>query len=178
MTNMLDLLELFLNYHGYTYLRLDRMIDSFQQQILIEQFNNDEKIFLLILSTRIGRFHVNLTGADTVIFYDSDWNSMIDTQVQDQCKRIAQMKDVHIYRLVNKNTIEEKINSKDLLDEWTMDNQLTEREFEQVEDDIDRQAAVEFMREVNTELNEEKIDDQQQINQMEEEELPIFDHQV
>jgi E1A-binding protein p400 len=169
MINMLDLLELFLNYHGYTYLRLDGTIDSFQRQILIERFNNDEKIFLLILSTRTGGFHVNLTGADTVIFYDSDWNSIIDKQVQDRCERIAQMKDVHIYRLVNKNTIEEK---QELLSDWTMDNEETQ--FEEVEDEIDRQAAVELLREINT---EEEIDDQPEINQVEEE-LRIFDEQV
>jgi hypothetical protein len=179
MTNMLDLLELFLNYHGYTFLRLDRTIENLQRQILIERFNNDEKIFLLILSTRTGEFHVNLTGADTVIFYDYDWNSTVEKQIQDRCQQIARIKDVHIYRLINRNTIEEKMNPKDLFDEWTVDNQLTEIQFEEalatVEDDIDQQATMELMKEVNAESNEEE---QQQINQMEEEELSIVDHQV
>lgn len=41
---------------------------------------------------------VNLTGADTVVFYDSDWNPTMDAQAQDRCHRIGQTRDVHIYR--------------------------------------------------------------------------------
>jgi SNF2 family DNA or RNA helicase len=98
MTKMLDILESFLNYHGYTYLRLDGSTPIIQRQILMERFNNDEKIFVFILSTRAGGIGVNLTGADTVIFYDSDWNPTMDAQAQDRCHRIGQTKDVHIYR--------------------------------------------------------------------------------
>ncbi|CAF5207593.1 unnamed protein product, partial [Rotaria magnacalcarata] len=82
MTKMLDIVELFLNYHGYTYLRLDSTTDVIQRRSLIERFNCDEKIFVFILSTRAGGIDVNLTGADTVIFYDSDWNPTIDVQAQ------------------------------------------------------------------------------------------------
>ena len=69
-------------------------------QILMERFNKDEKIFCFILSTRSGGMGVNLTGADTVIFYDSDWNPTMDAQAQDRCHRIGQTRDVHIYRYV------------------------------------------------------------------------------
>lgn len=41
---------------------------------------------------------MNLTGADTVVFYDSDWNPTMDAQAQDRCHRIGQTRDVHIYR--------------------------------------------------------------------------------
>jgi hypothetical protein len=115
MPKMLDILELFLNSHGYTYLRLDGTIEILQRQILIERFNRDDKIFVLILSTRTGGINVNLTGADTVIFYDSEWNSTINTQVQDRCHRIGQIKDVQIYRLISKNTIEENISNQKCL---------------------------------------------------------------
>jgi SNF2 family DNA or RNA helicase len=98
MTKMLDILELFLNYHGYTYLRLDGTTQIVQRQMLMERFNSDEKVFVFILSTRAGGIGVNLTGADTVIFYDSDWNPTMDAQAQDRCHRIGQKKDVHIYR--------------------------------------------------------------------------------
>jgi len=64
----------------------------------MERFNQDEKIFIFILSTRSGGVGVNLTGADTVIFYDSDWNPTMDAQAQDRCHRIGQTRDVHIYR--------------------------------------------------------------------------------
>ena len=64
----------------------------------MEQFNKDTRVFCFILSTRSGGLGVNLTGADTVIFYDSDWNPTMDAQAQDRCHRIGQTRDVHIYR--------------------------------------------------------------------------------
>lgn len=66
----------------------------------MERFNADKRIFCFILSTRSGGVGVNLTGADTVVFYDSDWNPTMDAQAQDRCHRIGQTRDVHIYRLV------------------------------------------------------------------------------
>lgn len=78
----------------------------------MERFNGDSRIFAFILSTRSGGVGVNLTGADTVIFYDSDWNPTMDAQAQDRCHRIGQTKDVHIYRLVSERTIEENILKK------------------------------------------------------------------
>lgn len=109
MSRMLDILEQFLNYHGHTYLRLDGATKIDQRQILMERFNNDRRIFCFILSTRSGGIGVNLTGADTVIFYDSDWNPTMDAQAQDRCHRIGQTRDVHIYRLISEDTIEKNI---------------------------------------------------------------------
>lgn len=74
MTRVLDVLEAFLNIHGHRYLRLDGATKIEQRQALTEQFNNDKRILAFILSTRSGGLGINLTGADTVIFYDSDWN--------------------------------------------------------------------------------------------------------
>lgn len=78
----------------------------------MERFNGDDRIFVFILSTRSGGIGVNLTGADTVIFYDSDWNPTMDAQAQDRCHRIGQTRDVHIYRLISEMTIEENILKK------------------------------------------------------------------
>ncbi|KAK9731569.1 Helicase conserved C-terminal domain [Popillia japonica] len=100
MTKMLDVLEAFLNFHGHIYLRLDGTTKVDQRQILMERFNGDKRLFAFILSTRSGGIGVNLTGADTVIFYDSDWNPTMDAQAQDRCHRIGQTRDVHIYRLI------------------------------------------------------------------------------
>lgn len=47
----------------------------------MQRFNSNPKIFIFILSTRSGGVGMNLTGADTVIFYDSDWNPAMDAQV-------------------------------------------------------------------------------------------------
>merc|ERR1719516_880116 len=112
MTKMLDVLEAFLNYHGYVYMRLDGSTRVEMRQCLMERFNNDTKYFAFILSTRSGGVGINLTGADTVIFYDSDWNPTMDAQAQDRCHRIGQTRDVHIYRLVSERTVEENIIKK------------------------------------------------------------------
>ncbi|XP_052268550.1 helicase domino-like isoform X1 [Dreissena polymorpha] len=112
MTRMLDILEAFLNYHGHRYLRLDGTTKIEQRQQLMDRFNADRRIFCFILSTRSGGIGVNLTGADTVIFYDSDWNPTMDAQAQDRCHRIGQTRDVHIYRLVSEKTVEENILKK------------------------------------------------------------------
>ena len=74
MSKMLNVLETFLNLNGHTYLRLDGATGVDKRQKLMDRFNNDPRVFCIILSTRSGGLGVNLTGADTVIFYDSDWN--------------------------------------------------------------------------------------------------------
>jgi SNF2 family DNA or RNA helicase len=109
MSKMLDILEAFLNLNGHTYLRLDGSTGVDRRQRLMDRFNNDPKLFCFILSTRSGGLGINLTGADSVIFYDSDWNPAMDAQAQDRAHRIGQTRDVHIYRLVTEHTIEENI---------------------------------------------------------------------
>lgn len=91
---MLDILEAFLNIHGHTYLRLDGSTRAEDRQYLMERFNADSRVFLFILSTRAGGLGVNLVGADTVIFYDSDWNPAMDLQAQDRCHRIGQTRGI------------------------------------------------------------------------------------
>jgi len=121
MTKVLDILEQFLNIHGHKYLRLDGATKVEQRQILTDRFNNDNRILAFILSTRSGGLGINLTGADTVIFYDQDWNPAMDKQCQDRCHRIGQTRDVHIYRLVSEHTIEgnilRKASQKQMLDD-------------------------------------------------------------
>lgn len=112
MTKMLDVLEAFINLYGYTYMRLDGSTPPEERQTLMQRFNTNPKIFLFILSTRSGGVGVNLVGADTVIFYDSDWNPAMDQQAQDRCHRIGQTREVHIYRLISDSTIEENILKK------------------------------------------------------------------
>ena len=64
----------------------------------IRRFNTDPEIFVFLLSTRAGGLGVNLTSADTVIIYDSDWNPQADLQAQDRCHRIGQKRPVVVYR--------------------------------------------------------------------------------
>jgi len=112
MSKMLNVLEAFLNLYDYRYLRLDGSTKTEDRGKLMHHFNSDESIFCFILSTRSGGLGMNLTGADTVIFYDNDWNPAMDMQAQDRCHRIGQTREVHIYKLMSENTIEENILKK------------------------------------------------------------------
>ena len=109
MTRVLDVLEAFLSMHGHAYLRLDGATRVDRRQPLVDRFNADSRVFAFILSTRSGGVGLNLTGADSVVFYDSDWNPTMDAQAQDRCHRIGQTRDVHVYRLVTAATVEENI---------------------------------------------------------------------
>ncbi|KAL7138579.1 hypothetical protein ABFS83_10G173600 [Erythranthe nasuta] len=133
MTKMLDILEAFINLYGYTYMRLDGSTQPEERQTLMQRFNTNPKIFLFILSTRSGGVGVNLVGADTVIFYDSDWNPAMDQQAQDRCHRIGQTREVNIYRLISDSTIEENIlkkaNQKRALDDLVIQGGSYNTEF-------------------------------------------------
>ena len=133
MTKMLDVLEEFINLYGYTYLRLDGSTPPEERQTLMQRFNTNPKFFLFILSTRSGGVGINLVGADTVIFYDSDWNPAMDQQAQDRCHRIGQTREVHIYRLISESTIEENIlkkaNQKRALDDLVIQRGSYNTEF-------------------------------------------------
>lgn len=67
---------------------------------------NTNQHFLFLLSTRAGGLGINLTAADTVILYDSDFNPQMDLQAMDRAHRIGQKKFVRVYRLITENTVE------------------------------------------------------------------------
>lgn len=69
----------------------------------------DSDRFVFLLCTRAGGLGINLTAADTVIIYDSDWNPQNDLQAQARCHRIGQNKSVKIYRLITHNTYEREM---------------------------------------------------------------------
>eukprot|EP01013_Petalomonas_cantuscygni_P009363 TRINITY_DN22198_c0_g1_i1.p1 TRINITY_DN22198_c0_g1~~TRINITY_DN22198_c0_g1_i1.p1 ORF type:complete len:1005 (+),score=224.24 TRINITY_DN22198_c0_g1_i1:63-3077(+) len=106
MVSMLDLVEDYFDLAGYTYRRLDGSVPQAERQVRIEAFNADTSIFAFLVSTRAGGLGVNLTGADTVIIYDSDWNPQADLQAQDRAHRIGQTRPVAVYRLLTANSVE------------------------------------------------------------------------
>ncbi|KAK7194012.1 SWI/SNF-related helicase [Novymonas esmeraldas] len=110
--HMLNILERFLALIGVAYMRLDGATKAELRQQYVDRFNADPRITCMILSTRSGGIGLNLTGADTVIFYDSDWNPTMDLQAQDRCHRIGQTRPVTIYRLISEHTVEESILAK------------------------------------------------------------------
>ncbi|XP_071945077.1 lymphocyte-specific helicase-like isoform X2 [Antedon mediterranea] len=109
MTSMLDILEDYCHLRNHNYCRLDGSMAFAERQQQISNFSNDPDYFIFLLSTRAGGLGINLTTADTVIIYDSDWNPQSDLQAQDRCHRIGQEKPVIVYRLVTINTIDQKI---------------------------------------------------------------------
>uniref|UniRef100_A0A8D2M3G0 E1A binding protein p400 n=1 Tax=Zonotrichia albicollis TaxID=44394 RepID=A0A8D2M3G0_ZONAL len=120
MILMLDILELFLNFHFLTFVRIDEYANQEQRQELMKIFNRDKRIFCAILSSHSRSTGVNLVEADTVVFYDNDLNPVMDAKAQEWCDRIGRCKDIHIYRLVSGNSVEEKLlknGTKDLIRE-------------------------------------------------------------
>merc|ERR1711892_190527 len=114
LKTMLDILETdLLKTHlpNVSFLRLDGSVPPNLRHSLVSKFNNDPSIDLLLLSTSVGGLGLNLTGADTVIFVEHDWNPMKDLQAMDRAHRIGQKKVVNVYRLITRNTLEEKIMS-------------------------------------------------------------------
>ncbi|XP_069467480.1 TATA-binding protein-associated factor 172 isoform X2 [Ambystoma mexicanum] len=112
LKSMLDIVEHDLlkpHLPSVTYLRLDGSIPAGQRQSIVSRFNNDPSIDVLLLTTHVGGLGLNLTGADTVVFVEHDWNPMRDLQAMDRAHRIGQKRVVNVYRLITRGTLEEKI---------------------------------------------------------------------
>jgi DNA helicase INO80 len=114
MTRMIDLMEEYLTYRNYKYCRLDGSTKLEDRRDTVADFQSDPSIFVFLLSTRAGGLGINLTSADTVIFYDSDWNPTIDSQAMDRAHRLGQTRQVTVYRLITRGTIEERIRKRAL----------------------------------------------------------------
>ncbi|PKI84186.1 Mot1p [Malassezia vespertilionis] len=112
MRQMLDVIEndLFKNLmKSVSYLRLDGSVSTEKRHGIVQRFNADPSIDALLLTTSVGGLGLTLTGADTVIFVEHDWNPMRDLQAMDRAHRLGQKKVVNVYRLITRNTLESKI---------------------------------------------------------------------
>lgn len=110
--DMLNLVEsdLFrIHMPSVTYLRMDGSVEASKRQPIVTRFNADPTIDCLLLTTHVGGLGLNLTGADTVIFLEHDWNPTKDLQAMDRAHRIGQKRTVNVYRLITRGTLEEKI---------------------------------------------------------------------
>ena len=107
MTSLMDILEDYLHLQGHAYVRFDGSTKLAERQRCIDAFNaKDGEVFIFLLSTRAGGLGINLTAADTVILFDSDWNPHQDSQAQDRAHRIGQSKRVVTYRLLTSGSVE------------------------------------------------------------------------
>nr|XP_021488000.1 chromodomain-helicase-DNA-binding protein 1-like isoform X1 [Meriones unguiculatus] len=106
MTHMLDILQDYMDYRGYSYERVDGSVRGEERHLAIKNFGK-QPIFVFLLSTRAGGVGMNLTAADTVIFVDSDFNPQNDLQAAARAHRIGQNKSVKVIRLIGRDTVEE-----------------------------------------------------------------------
>jgi SWI/SNF-related matrix-associated actin-dependent regulator of chromatin subfamily A member 5 len=109
-TRTLDIICDYLDLRQHKFCRLDGSTNRIMREVLVNMFSKQgSDIFIFCLSTRAGGEGINLTSADTVIIFDSDWNPQVDIQAMARVHRIGQTKPVHVYRLVTKNSVEERI---------------------------------------------------------------------
>ncbi|CAM1501065.1 Fc.00g102270.m01.CDS01 [Cosmosporella sp. VM-42] len=110
MSRLLDILEDYCVFRQYKYCRIDGGTAHEDRIAAIDEYNKpgSEK-FVFLLTTRAGGLGINLTTADIVVLYDSDWNPQADLQAMDRAHRIGQTKQVVVYRFVTDNAIEEKV---------------------------------------------------------------------
>lgn len=113
LTQQQDWAEL---YKGFKICRIDGSTKQEDRRSQMAEFNGGgngpDACNLFLLSTRAGGLGINLVAADTVIFFDQDWNPQMDLQAQDRAHRIGQTKPVLVFRLVSAHTVETKILQK------------------------------------------------------------------
>ncbi|TKR89726.1 hypothetical protein L596_013785 [Steinernema carpocapsae] len=127
-TSVLDILEDFFHFRGYSYFRIDGRCKAEDRFASVDSFQ-DQKADFFLLSTKAGGVGLTLTAADTVIFVDSDWNPQNDLQAAARAHRIGQTKPVNIIRLLAKDTIEYNLHCRAM-----QKLKLTERFFDNEEE--------------------------------------------
>ncbi|KAF1825395.1 chromatin remodelling complex ATPase chain ISW1 [Dissoconium aciculare CBS 342.82] len=110
MSRVLDIMEDYSVFRGYQYCRIDGSTAHEDRIAAIDDYNKEgSEKFLFLLTTRAGGLGINLTTADIVVLFDSDWNPQADLQAMDRAHRIGQKKQVMVFRFVTENAIEEKV---------------------------------------------------------------------
>jgi ATP-dependent DNA helicase len=109
MTQLMDILADYMDMKSIHFARLDGTMSCSDREDEMKRFREDSTCNVFLLSTRAGGLGINLTAADTVIIFDSDWNPQCDLQAQDRCHRIGQTRPVIVYRFVTANTIDQRI---------------------------------------------------------------------
>ena len=108
-TSMFPIIEKELQKLGIKYFKLTGSTKVDERIELVDEFNENENIKVFLISLKAGGTGLNLTGADMVIHYDPWWNLSTENQATDRAYRIGQKNNVQVYKLITKNSIEEKI---------------------------------------------------------------------
>jgi superfamily II DNA or RNA helicase len=106
-TSLLKILRDRLSREGITYEYLDGR--TRHRQACVERFQNDEKCLLFLISLKAGGLGLNLTAAEYVFLLDPWWNPAVEAQAMDRAHRIGQTRQVFAYRLIARDTVEEKV---------------------------------------------------------------------
>lgn len=110
MVRMLDILQDYCRMRNFPFQRLDGSMHNEARQRAVDHYNAPESNdFVFLLSTRAGGLGINLATADTVVIFDSDWNPQNDLQAESRAHRIGQTRDVKVFRLLTRETVEENI---------------------------------------------------------------------
>lgn len=124
-TSMFEIIERALKQEGINYLKLTGKTKINERFELIEEFNTNEDVKVFLISLKAGGTGINLTSADMVIHYDPWWNISVENQATDRTHRIGQTKKVQVYKLITKNSIEEKIYDLQQRKKELIDNMLS-----------------------------------------------------
>jgi SNF2 family DNA or RNA helicase len=108
-TSMFNIIEKELEKYGIKYFKLTGSTKVSERVKLVDEFNENEDVKVFLISLKAGGTGLNLTGADMVIHYDPWWNASAENQATDRAYRIGQKKNVQVYKLITKDSIEEKI---------------------------------------------------------------------
>ena len=122
---MFEIIEKELKKDNINYLKLTGRTRVKERLNLINEFNSNEDVKLFLISLKAGGTGINLTSADMVIHYDPWWNLSVENQATDRTHRIGQTKKVQVYKLITKNSIEEKIYDLQQRKEELIDNMLS-----------------------------------------------------
>ena len=108
-SSMFSYIERELNSNGIKYFKLTGQTKVDERMDLVNEFNNNAEVKVFLISLKAGGTGLNLIGADMVIHYDPWWNISAENQATDRTYRIGQKRNVQVYKLITKNSIEEKI---------------------------------------------------------------------
>ena len=124
-TSMFPIIQEELEKRNIKYFKLIGSTKVDERIELVNKFNSDSEIKVFLISLKAGGTGLNLTGADIVIHYDPWWNISTENQATDRAYRIGQKKNVQVYKLITKDSIEEKIYELQKKKEKLMDNMLS-----------------------------------------------------
>jgi len=180
MTKVMDIMEDFLKFMHWKYLRLDGGTKTEERAEYVRLFNaKDSEIQVFILSTRAGGLGLNLQTADTVIIFDSDWNPHADLQAQDRAHRIGQTKAVRILRFITEKSVEEAMYARarfklDIDDKVIQAGRFDNKSTQEEQEEFLRSILEADQDEENEEAGDMNDDELNEILARSDEEVVIF----